>query len=100
MVIISVRLTKLLQTYQCTPIIELTPFKNIDLCLNRKCKCTALAILVLKFEGIAEFVHVEQRNIDPRLCKNCRQTYYKRQASQELLGVQHQLMSVLGANSR
>ena len=45
--IFSVRFTKLLlQTYQYSPIIQPTPFENIDLCLNRA--CTALATLILK----------------------------------------------------
>ena len=44
-----------------------TSFEITDLCLNRICKCTALAMHILKYI-IAAFPHDEQMNI----YKNCR----------------------------
>ena len=62
----------ILQSYQCTPVIQPTTFENIDLCLNRA--CTALATHILK-----ELLHLFMTN-KGIIYRNLRWTCCKRQA--------------------
>ena len=82
---LPVLFTKLLQSYQCTPIIQPTPFGN----LNHA--CTALAILIFK-----ELLYLVMTNKGIHKVR----TDISQKASRELLGLQDQLTSVVRVQCR